>query len=112
MERYYFNAPWFYVFSVQFRSCERNREVHFESSAPADFRVGQDGVVYAVRSFQLSLGPTEFLLYAKDKVTQEQWEVTVKVAPEPEDSVKVKHSNMSLELDSNKLNILPQHILC
>lgn len=76
------------LLNVQFRSCERNREVHFESSAPADFRVGQDGVVYAVRSFQLSLGPTEFLLYAKDKVTQEQWEVTVKVALEPEDSVK------------------------
>ncbi|XP_066480396.1 cadherin-2 [Tiliqua scincoides] len=76
------------LLNVQFRSCERSREVHFESGAPADFRVGQDGVVYAARSFQLSPGPTEFLLYAKDKETQERWEVAVKVAPEPEDSVK------------------------
>lgn len=99
------------MFAVQFRSCERSRDVHFESSAPADFRVGQDGVVYAARSFQLSLGPTEFLLYAKDKETQERWEVAVKMAPE--DSMKVKHANISLGWDwINKLLILSECILC
>ncbi|KAF7246148.1 Cadherin-2 [Varanus komodoensis] len=72
---------------LRFKSCEGSRKVHFESSAPADFRVGEDGVVYAARSFQLSPGPAEFLLYANDKETEEQWQVAVKLALEPEDSV-------------------------
>nr|XP_020664592.1 cadherin-2 [Pogona vitticeps] len=76
------------LLNVRFRSCEGSRKVHFESSAPADFRVGDDGVVYAARSFQLSPEPTEFLLYAKDKETTEQWQVMVKLALEPEDLVK------------------------
>ncbi|XP_077208657.1 cadherin-2 isoform X3 [Paroedura picta] len=76
------------LLNVQFRSCEGSRKVHFESSAPADFRVGKDGVVYAARSFQLSPEPTRFLLYAKDKETQEQWEVAVKLVAEPENTEK------------------------
>lgn len=87
----------FCVFAVQFRSCEGSRKVHFESSAPADFRVGKDGVVYAARSFQLSPEPTRFLLYAKDKETQEQWEVAVKLVPEPQNTEKV-NQKLHLEL--------------
>ncbi|KAJ7338767.1 hypothetical protein JRQ81_012669 [Phrynocephalus forsythii] len=76
------------LLNVRFRSCGGSRKVHFESSAPADFRVSDDGVVYAARSFQLSPEPTEFLLYAKDKETAEQWQVTVKLTLEPENLLK------------------------
>lgn len=81
----------FCVFAVRFRSCEESRKVNFESSAPSEFRVSEDGVVYAARSFQISPGLTEFLLYANDKETQEKWQVAVKLALEPEDSVKVRN---------------------
>lgn len=84
----------FYVFAVRFRSCEAHRKVHFESSAPADFRIGDDGVVYAARSFQLSPEPTEFFLYASDKETKEQWQVIIKLGLDPKDSVKVKCLNI------------------
>uniref|UniRef100_A0A670I8J5 Cadherin 2 n=1 Tax=Podarcis muralis TaxID=64176 RepID=A0A670I8J5_PODMU len=76
------------LLNVRFRSCEESRKVNFESSAPSEFRVSEDGVVYAARSFQISPGLTEFLLYANDKETQEKWQVAVKLALEPEDSVK------------------------
>ncbi|EMP36736.1 Cadherin-2, partial [Chelonia mydas] len=73
----------FLCFTVGFRSCDEKIKVQFESSEPADFRVGEDGVVYAARSFQLSTDPTEFIVYAQDKETQQQWQVVVKLSIEP-----------------------------
>ncbi|NXS46723.1 CADH2 protein, partial [Balaeniceps rex] len=68
---------------VRFRSCDGNKKIHFGSSEPEDFRVGEDGVVYAERSFQLSAEPTEFVVSAQDKETQEEWQMRVKLTPEP-----------------------------
>ena len=70
-------------FTVRFRSCDGNKKIHFGSSEPEDFRVGEDGVVYAERSFQLSAEPTEFVVSAQDKETQEEWQMRVKLTPEP-----------------------------
>ncbi|NWI68972.1 CADH2 protein, partial [Todus mexicanus] len=68
---------------VRFRSCHGNKKIHFGSSEPEDFRVDEDGVVYAERSFQLSAEPTEFVVSAQDKETQEEWQMRVKLTPEP-----------------------------
>ncbi|KAM6209548.1 cadherin-2 [Sarcoramphus papa] len=71
------------LLNVKFRSCDGNKKIHFGSSEPEDFRVGEDGVVYAERSFQLSAEPTEFVVSAQDKETQEEWQMRVKLTPEP-----------------------------
>ncbi|PKU43306.1 hypothetical protein llap_6396 [Limosa lapponica baueri] len=68
---------------MRFRSCDGNKKIHFGSSEPEDFRVGEDGVVYAERSFQLSAEPTEFVVSAQDKETQEEWQMKVKLTAEP-----------------------------
>lgn len=90
-----------------FRSCDEKIKVQFESSEPADFRVGEDGVVYAARSFQLSTDPTEFIVYAQDKETQQQWQVVVKLSIEPtfaEHSKKVKHLPLEMSLKNRFLD--------
>ncbi|TRZ20222.1 hypothetical protein HGM15179_006898 [Zosterops borbonicus] len=71
------------LLNVRFRSCDGNKKIHFGSSEPEDFRVGEDGVVYAERSFQLSAEPTEFVVSAQDKETQQEWQMKVKLTPEP-----------------------------
>lgn len=90
-----FNFLFFILcFIVRFQSCDENRKIYFGSSEPEDFRVGEDGVVYAERSFQLSAEPTEFVVSAQDKETQEEWQMKVKLTPEPAFtgvSEKVKH---------------------
>lgn len=70
-------------FTVRFQSCDGNKKIHFGSSEPEDFRIDEDGVVYAERSFQLSAEPTEFVVSAQDKETQEEWQMRVKLTPEP-----------------------------
>ncbi|NXC12838.1 CADH2 protein, partial [Corythaeola cristata] len=71
------------LLNVRFRSCDGNKKIHFGSSEPEDFRVGEDGVVYAERSFQLSAEPTEFVVSAQDRETREEWQMRVKLTPEP-----------------------------
>lgn len=70
-------------FTVRFQSCDGNKKIHFGSSEPEDFRIDEDGVVYAERSFQLSAEPTEFVVSAQDKETREEWQMRVKLTPEP-----------------------------
>lgn len=87
--------------TVKFSNCNGKRKVQYESSEPADFKVDEDGMVYAVRSFPLSSEHAKFLIYAQDKETQEKWQVAVKLSLKPtfpEDSVKVEYPNMALEL--------------
>lgn len=96
----------FVCFTVGFRSCDGNKKIHFGSSEPEDFRVGEDGVVYAERSFQLSAEPTEFVVSAQDKETQQEWQMRVKLTPEPAftgASEKVKQ-----ELNAACINVSPQ----
>lgn len=79
-------------FTVKFSNCNGKRKVQYESSEPADFKVDEDGMVYAVRSFPLSSEHAKFLIYAQDKETQEKWQVAVKLSLKPtlpEDSLKV-----------------------
>lgn len=87
--------------AVKFSNCNGKRKVQYESSEPADFKVDEDGMVYAVRSFPLSSEHAKFLIYAQDKETQEKWQVAVKLSLKPtlpEDSVKVEYPHMALEL--------------
>uniref|UniRef100_F7I6V3 Cadherin-2 n=1 Tax=Callithrix jacchus TaxID=9483 RepID=F7I6V3_CALJA len=77
--------------TVKFSNCNGKRKVQYESSEPADFKVDEDGMVYAVRSFPLSSEHAKFLIYAQDKETQEKWQVAVKLSLKPtlpEESVK------------------------
>uniref|UniRef100_A0A452V8Q4 Cadherin-2 n=1 Tax=Ursus maritimus TaxID=29073 RepID=A0A452V8Q4_URSMA len=79
------------LLNVKFSNCNGKRKVQYESSEPADFKVDEDGMVYAVRSFPLSSEHAKFLIYAQDKETQEKWQVAVKLSLKPtlpEDSVK------------------------
>lgn len=90
----------FLFFTVKFSNCNGKRKVQYESSEPADFKVDEDGMVYAVRSFPLSSEHSKFLIYAQDKETQEKWQVAVKLSLKPtlpEDSMKVEYSNMALD---------------
>lgn len=89
-------AVLFYVFAVRFTSCEARRKIYFESSTPAYFRIGDDGMVYAAKSFQLSSEPTVFFLYAIDKETKEQWQMIIKLGLDPKDTIKVKYLNREL----------------
>ncbi|KAK7826837.1 hypothetical protein U0070_026433, partial [Myodes glareolus] len=70
-------------FTVKFSNCNRKRKVQYESSEPADFKVDEDGTVYAVRSFPLTAEQAKFLIYAQDQETQEKWQVAVNLSLEP-----------------------------
>lgn len=86
-------------FPVKFSNCNRKRKVKYESSEPADFKVDEDGTVYAVRSFPLSAEQAKFLIYAQDKETQEKWQVAVNLSLEPsltEEPMKVPRSSLCL----------------
>lgn len=72
-----------YSFTVKFSNCNRKRKVQYESSEPADFKVDEDGTVYAVRSFPLTAEQAKFLIYAQDQETQEKWQVAVNLSLEP-----------------------------
>lgn len=89
-----------YSFPVKFSNCNRKRKVQYESSEPADFKVDEDGTVYAVRSFPLTAEQAKFLIYAQDKETQEKWQVAVNLSREPtltEEPMKVWYPDPALE---------------
>ncbi|CAO2593283.1 Cdh2 [Lemmus lemmus] len=72
-----------YSFTVKFSNCNQKRKVQYESSEPADFKVDEDGTVYAVRSFPLTAEQPKFLIYAQDQETQEKWQVAVNLSLGP-----------------------------
>lgn len=60
--------------SVSFMDCGRGSSLRFESGYPEDFRIGEDGTVYAKRTLRVSDRKGWSLeIHAKDKVTQEVW---------------------------------------
>ncbi|MEJ1288287.1 hypothetical protein NN561_019318 [Cricetulus griseus] len=87
---------------LKFSNCNRKRKVQYESSEPADFKVDEDGTVYAVRSIPLTAEQAKFLIYAQDKETQEKWQVAVNLSLEPaltEEPAKIRSDrdkNLSL----------------
>ncbi|CAO2593259.1 Cadherin-2 (Fragment), partial [Lemmus lemmus] len=70
-------------FTVKFSNCNQKRNVQYESSEPADFKVDEDGTVYAVRSFPLTAEQPKFLIYAQDQETQEKWQVALNLSLGP-----------------------------
>ncbi|KAM4556750.1 cadherin-2 [Fundulus diaphanus] len=70
------------LFNVKFVSCGRGGLVRFECSNPSDFRIEDDGVVYAARTLQRTAAPASSLLIkAVDATTQQQWVTQVKMMP-------------------------------
>ncbi|XP_077126509.1 cadherin-2 [Ranitomeya variabilis] len=72
------------LLNVMFTDCGSQRRIKYETSNPTDFRIDDDGVIFAARTFDLSPpNQTEFLVYAQDEETQEIWHVTVKIILRP-----------------------------
>ncbi|MBN3277791.1 CADH2 protein, partial [Polyodon spathula] len=67
--------------SVRFVDCGRNGRLRYETTDPSDFRIGDDGVVYAARNVHISSKETTFSVKARDTETQEQWQATVRLMP-------------------------------
>lgn len=62
------------LFLVSFMDCGRGSSLRFESGYPADFRIGEDGTVYAARTLHVSDRKGQSLeISVKDKETQEAW---------------------------------------
>uniref|UniRef100_A0A0S7EN94 CADH2 n=1 Tax=Poeciliopsis prolifica TaxID=188132 RepID=A0A0S7EN94_9TELE len=69
-------------FNVKFVSCGRGGLVRFECSNPSDFRIEDNGVVYAARTLQRTPAPASpLLIKAVDTTTQQQWVTQVKMMP-------------------------------
>ncbi|XP_015242385.1 PREDICTED: cadherin-2-like isoform X1 [Cyprinodon variegatus] len=70
------------LFNVKFVSCGRGGLVRFECSNPSDYRIENDGVVYAARTLQRTQAPASpLLIKAVDTTTQQQWVTQVKMMP-------------------------------
>ncbi|XP_008432407.2 cadherin-2 [Poecilia reticulata] len=70
------------LFNVKFVSCGRGGLVRFECSNPSDFRIEDNGVVYAARTLQRTPAPASpLLIKAVDTTTQQQWVTQVKMMP-------------------------------
>ncbi|XP_027035406.1 cadherin-2 [Tachysurus fulvidraco] len=62
------------LLKVSFIDCGKGSSLRFESSYPADFRIGQDGTVYATRTLRISDRKERSLeISAKDKERQGVW---------------------------------------
>lgn len=67
------------LLNVMFTDCGAQRRIKYETSNPTDFRIDDDGVIFAARTFDISPKQTEFSVYAQDEETQELWHVKVKM---------------------------------
>ncbi|XP_015209326.2 cadherin-2 [Lepisosteus oculatus] len=66
------------LLNVRFVDCGKNGLLRYETSDPAVFQIGDDGVVYAAKSFHVS-PKQSFLVNAQDTETQEQWKTEVRL---------------------------------
>ncbi|KAJ8267897.1 hypothetical protein COCON_G00130690 [Conger conger] len=72
------------LFNVRFLDCGKNRRLQFEISDPVHFRIKADGLVYAIKTFQILINQTMFLIIkARDADSQEQWKSEVKLSSKP-----------------------------
>ncbi|XP_039610603.1 cadherin-2 isoform X1 [Polypterus senegalus] len=67
------------LLNVRFEDCGRKEKIQLETSKPADFRIGDDEMVYAAHYFLLPSNEIQFAVNAYDKETHEQWHTTVKL---------------------------------
>ncbi|KAJ8419088.1 hypothetical protein AAFF_G00005870 [Aldrovandia affinis] len=77
------------LLNVRFVDCGRSVRLRYKSSDPADFRIGDDGVLYAARSFHVpNARPLLLLVKAKEEGSQESWQTHVKLTPETSGSLQ------------------------
>ncbi|XP_029447031.1 cadherin-2 [Rhinatrema bivittatum] len=79
------------LLTVKFTDCSEERRTRYRTSDLRDFQVDGDGVVYVARTFTLPAEEMEFLVYAQDEVTLEQWQAVVQLsarAPSMQESLK------------------------
>uniref|UniRef100_A0A8C9RN03 Cadherin 2 n=1 Tax=Scleropages formosus TaxID=113540 RepID=A0A8C9RN03_SCLFO len=70
------------LLNVRFVDCSQRGHLQYKTSNPTDFRIGEDGVVYAARSFHASSIPATYLVVkAQDSTTQEVWQTRVQLTP-------------------------------
>ncbi|KAI1889191.1 hypothetical protein AGOR_G00176580 [Albula goreensis] len=75
------------LLNVRFVDCGRSVRLQYKSSDPADFRIGDDGVLYAARSFQVpGAQPVQLVVRAKDEGSEELWQTHVKLTPTTSDT--------------------------
>ncbi|KAG9348061.1 hypothetical protein JZ751_004086 [Albula glossodonta] len=76
---------------VRFVDCGRSVRLQYKSSDPADFRIGDDGVLYAARSFRVpGAQPVQLVVRAKDEGSEELWQTHVKLTPTTSDTPQVR----------------------
>ncbi|MGH0131656.1 UNVERIFIED_CONTAM: hypothetical protein FKN15_062480 [Acipenser sinensis] len=80
---------------VRFVDCGRNGRLRYETTDPSDFRIGDDGVVYAARNVHISSKQTTFSVKARDTETQEQWQAAVRLTPRLAHSEKHQNGKKS-----------------
>ncbi|XP_041102025.1 cadherin-2-like [Polyodon spathula] len=83
------------LLNVRFVDCGRNGRLRYETTDPSDFRIGDDGVVYAARNVHISSKETTFSVKARDTETQEQWQATVRLMPTLAHSEKQQNGKKS-----------------
>uniref|UniRef100_A0A8C9SIJ6 Cadherin 2 n=1 Tax=Scleropages formosus TaxID=113540 RepID=A0A8C9SIJ6_SCLFO len=83
------NFVWFFSSTVRFVDCSQRGHLQYKTSNPTDFRIGEDGVVYAARSFHASSIPATYLVVkAQDSTTQEVWQTRVQLTPRIDGTVQ------------------------
>uniref|UniRef100_A0A8C9T7V3 Cadherin 2 n=1 Tax=Scleropages formosus TaxID=113540 RepID=A0A8C9T7V3_SCLFO len=71
------------LLNVRFVDCSQRGHLQYKTSNPTDFRIGEDGVVYAARSFHASSIPATYLVVkAQDSTTQEVWQTCMDLPQE------------------------------
>ncbi|KAK6491074.1 cadherin-2-like [Huso huso] len=83
------------LLNVRFVDCGRNGRLRYETTDPSDFRIGDDGVVYAARNVHISSKQTTFSVKARDTETQEQWQAAVRLTPRLAHSEKHQNGKKS-----------------
>ncbi|TSK58108.1 Cadherin-2 [Bagarius yarrelli] len=69
------------LLKVSFMDCGKGSRLHFESGYPEDFRIGEDGTVYATRTLHVSNRKGWSLeIRARDKESKEVWQTQVTFA--------------------------------
>uniref|UniRef100_A0A8C9TQW9 Cadherin 2 n=1 Tax=Scleropages formosus TaxID=113540 RepID=A0A8C9TQW9_SCLFO len=77
------------LLNVRFVDCSQRGHLQYKTSNPTDFRIGEDGVVYAARSFHASSIPATYLVVkAQDSTTQEVWQTRVQLTPRIDGTVQ------------------------
>ncbi|XP_061095879.1 cadherin-2-like [Conger conger] len=81
------------LLNVRFVDCGNGARLQYRSSDPADFRIGDDGVLYAARTFRVPGEQTLLLVVrAKDEDSREHWKTRVSLTPVPSKAPQGKES--------------------